>query len=355
MRESNSGLTALERRLGADWQHLRKAKVLAEAKRKELTKELRELTTDDTSIVVFGSLARDEFTEGSDIDWTLLVDGAADPRHLDQAKEIEAVVQRLAKKGVGREGTFGKLAFSHDVVHQIGGQSDSNQNTTRRILLLLESMAVGRTEAYERVVNSVLSRYVLEDRGFLAGSADHHIPRFLLNDFARYWWTMAVDFAYKHRTRFGEGAAIRNLKLRMSRKLIYVSGMLTCFSCHLDATPCSGGASVRDAARAPECIQCLRAKLQLTPLEVIAGTFLRYPHLDSTALELLSAYNDFLGILSSAKSRSKLEKLGEAEYEQDRTYQKARKLSHHFRDALVKLFFDDRSGISDLTKIYGVF
>ena len=44
--------------------------------------------------------------------------------------------------------------------------------------------------------------------GFVLGSGPYHVPRFLLNDFARYWWTMAVDFAYKQRTRFGEGAAI---------------------------------------------------------------------------------------------------------------------------------------------------
>jgi len=36
------------------------------------------LDSEDTSIVVSGSLARDEYTAGSDIDWTLLVDGSVD-------------------------------------------------------------------------------------------------------------------------------------------------------------------------------------------------------------------------------------------------------------------------------------
>ena len=31
--------------------------------------------SDDLSLVVFGSLARGEWTSGSDVDWTLLIDG----------------------------------------------------------------------------------------------------------------------------------------------------------------------------------------------------------------------------------------------------------------------------------------
>jgi predicted nucleotidyltransferase len=304
---------------------------------------------------VFGSLARDEFTPGSDIDWTLLVDGSADTRHLDQARKIDSVVRKMAEKGVGREGTFGKLCFSHGLVHDIGGQSDSNQNTTRRILLLLESEVIGRSEAYERVVNDVLSRYVLEDRGFVHGSAAHHVPRFLLNDFARYWWTMAVDFAYKQRTRFGEGAAIRNIKLRMSRKLIYVSGLLTCFDCHLGKRTGEVSGSCPAPGRSPECIQCLRRKLESKPLEIIAQTLWRYPHLDETARKLLTAYDGFLGVLASQRSRKRLEHVEEIDYENDPTYQKARYLSHEFRDALLDLFFDEKSGIFELTRMYGVF
>jgi hypothetical protein len=100
---------------------------------------------------------------------TLLVDGGVDPQHLSLAARIEAVIAELADKPVGREGTFGNLAFSHELVHQIGGQGDSNQNTTRRILLLLESVAVGRSDAYDRVLKAILSRYLLEDRGFRLG------------------------------------------------------------------------------------------------------------------------------------------------------------------------------------------
>jgi len=57
---------------------------------------------------------------------------------------------------------LGKLAFSHEIIHQIGGEDDTNSNTTKRILLLLESAPIGRHDASDRVLDSVLSRYILE-------------------------------------------------------------------------------------------------------------------------------------------------------------------------------------------------
>jgi hypothetical protein len=128
------------------------------------------------------------------------------------------------------------MVFSHELIHEIGGEDDTNRNTTRRLLLLLESRVLGREDAYQRVVRNILNRYLLEDRGLWKGSG-HRVPRFLQNDFARYWRTMAVGFAYKLRKRAGKGWTIRNIKLRMSRKWIYVSGLLACYRCHLDYSP----------------------------------------------------------------------------------------------------------------------
>jgi len=87
MEESQSRLTLLERRLGADWRQIRGGRDRAQAKRAELRSALAGFDSEDTSIVVFGSLARDEFTAGSDIDWTLLIDGSADPSILNWRTE----------------------------------------------------------------------------------------------------------------------------------------------------------------------------------------------------------------------------------------------------------------------------
>jgi predicted nucleotidyltransferase len=349
-----SSLNILEKRLSANWSHLTTANTLAEKKRLQLRDDLRGMDSEDTSVVVFGSLGRNEFTEASDIDWTLLVDGFADPKHLEVAREIAEKVRALSAKEVGREGLFGSMAFSHDLVHQIGGEDDTNRNATRRILLLLESRVIGRDEAYERVINQVLNRYVSEDHGFVKGIGKFHIPRFLLNDFARNWWTMAVDFAYKKRTRLGKGAAIRNIKLRFSRKLIYVSGLLTCFGCHmeLDAIKASGICPGKGAA--PDCVDCLSRRLNRTPIEILAEAFLHLPHLDETAKKIFNAYDGFLGILADETSRSCLEDLDSDSYE-NKIFSDARELSHEFRDGLIDLFFDTNSQMYELTKNYGVF
>ena len=111
---------------------------------------------------MFGSLARGEWTQGSDLDWTLLVDGQVVGEHADIAHRIADIVQG-DKKTPGPTGVFGGLTFSHDIVHFIGGDDDTNTNTTRRILLLLESKSLGDDTVRERVLRAVLSRYVGED------------------------------------------------------------------------------------------------------------------------------------------------------------------------------------------------
>jgi hypothetical protein len=300
-------------------------------------------------------LGRDEFTSGSDIDWSLLIDGSADPKHYDLLRQIGGVIDTIAAKPTGPEGTFGRMVFSHGLIHEIGGDDDTNRNTTRRLLLLLESRVVRRDDAYSRVVRGILDRYLLEDRGLWKGSTGHRVPRFLQNDFARYWRTMTVDFAYKLRNRAGKGWAIRNIKLRMSRKLLYVSGLLACYRCHLDYDEAERLKVYSDPGMKSEVIEHLQSIFRETPLEIAAGILLRYPHLDGSARKILGAYNEFVGILADDQQRSRLDNLKESEADDDKIYQHARHLSHEFRDGVLEFFFDEASGMCDLTKIYGVF
>jgi predicted nucleotidyltransferase len=141
MVEPIDDVSRLEESLHCTWPHMRSAKMRAQCKRAELQEALVGLDSEDTSIVVSGSLARDEFTEGSDIDWTLLIDGLADPKHHDLFRNIRTIVNSDAAKKPGVEGTFGAMVFSHDLIHQIGGEDDTNQNTTRRLLLCLNRVS----------------------------------------------------------------------------------------------------------------------------------------------------------------------------------------------------------------------
>jgi len=358
---SDSPVEKLEIRLGVKWENLRAAREKAYAERRNLQSELSEFDNADSTFVVFGSLGRDEFTSGSDLDWTLLVDGIADPGHLDVAFAIRDKLETLGFKSPGREGVFGSLAFSHELIHQIGGQDDTNANTTRRILLLLESGVLGRGDAYKRVVSNILHRYLKEDRGLWYGSGEFKVPRFLLNDISRYWRTMAVDFAHKQRARGNEGFALRNIKLRLSRKLIFISGLLACFSCHLNLTE-DRKKLIYSAGAVQPLVDHLLRRLEFTPLESLAVTLLEFKEFDGQTAKLFQAYDDFVGILADDSSldngktrRKHLDELSVNELDSDPVFQNARDISHRFRDAVHEIFLKSNTKLSRMTIDYGVF
>ncbi len=169
-----------------EWPFIRAARSASTNRIESLNSTLTPFTSEDTSIVVFGSLARRELTSGSDLDWVLLVDGSASPIHLDDSLSIESSLEEETEKRPGPEATFGGLVFSHDLINYIGGGDDTNANLTRRMLLLLESVCIGRDDAYRRVVTNILKRNIVEDYGWMHGRNPRNVPRFLLNDMARY-------------------------------------------------------------------------------------------------------------------------------------------------------------------------
>lgn len=310
------------------------------------------LPTDEGALVVFGSLAREEYTLGSDLDWALLIDGRADSGHL---KIVHEVRTRLEAAGYGKPGpteVFGGLIFSHDLIHAIGGDEDTNKNMTRRLLLLLESTAIdvgGSKTAYTRVLQAVLGRYVEEDANFIAGNHGRdRIPRFLLNDVVRFWRTMAVDYANKYRARAGQKWALRNIKLRMSRKLIFVSGLLMCVSWALRDTRDEDNALV-----VPRLISHLHEWTQRTPLESLATILERYS--PGLASGILDNYDLFLSILNDKEKRELLETLTPEEAYGDDTFLAARQIATSFDAALTDLLFDSDDDVSRLVKKYGVF
>jgi hypothetical protein len=141
----------------------------------------------------------------------------------------------------------------------------------------------------------------------------------------------------------------------MSRKLIYVSGLLACFGCHLELDDTEREALFKGPDAAKRAVAFFKGALQRVPLDILCSFLLRYTHLNDTAHELLSAYDGFIGMLADDEKRGHLETLLPDQQDDDEVYQKLRGLSHQFRDGLLALFFDQQSGLSELTKLYGVF
>lgn len=345
----------LKARLGGEWKAIDKSRAAADSQLLRLDELLAaeataagSLISDDVSLVVYGSLARAEWTGGSDLDWTLLIDGVADHQHANTGHHVGRLLDANFKKP-GRTGTFGSLTFSHNIIHQIGGPDDSNRNTTQRLLLLLESRAVGNPIAYDRVILGILRRYLQNDfRPFRL-----KVPRFLLNDLHRYWRTMCVDYASKYRERAGEGWAIRNIKLRMSRKLIFAAGLVTCYSCDQRVV----------AEREPGLVETptdegmadyLRHFVKQTPLDVLCEALIRWANPD-TAGQLLGAYDTFLSRLDDEGARKHLEALTPESSGSDGLFKELQAQTRSFELGLERLFFDDHPILGALNREYGVF
>jgi hypothetical protein len=346
-------LFKLEQHLGASWPQFHVARDRTISVHERITSATDGLTDGDASFVIFGSLGRFEVTSDSDIDWTYLVDGQADLKHQSAALRVHSRVSDIQREP-GPEGTFGSLAFSHDIVQHIGGQDDSNANLTRRILLLLESQPIGRREAYDRVLKVVLERYLTGDHGWIRGRTPHGVPRFILNDIVRYWRTIAVDFAYKQWTRDGRGWALRSAKLRLSRKLIYAAGLLYCLS--LAEMDWSADPRVSQSDRKIRGIEHLFRLAGLTPLDLLAQAFLSSASLRDAAAAVFGSYNEFLELLSDASRRKHLGALTSEQAETDGQWERVRELGKTFQAGLDQLFLRDRSTrYPELIEAYGVF
>ncbi len=368
----------LSKSLGCDWKHIEKAHEETEKAKDDLLTLLKEKVgekfgSEDTNLVVFGSMGRGEWIDWlSDLDWTFLIDGQCKPLHFQIAQDIREALKKECRKDAdgkteyrfaepGRTGTFGNMGFSHHLIHLIGGQEDTNKNTTQRILLLLESLSVGSDGAHQRVLREIVQRYLDEEPYLLKqDGTQFKVPRFLLNDIVRFWRTMAVDFASKQRDRGGEGWGLRNAKLRMSRKLIFAAGLLTCFSCQLDqglqrkiSTDFSDIKGARRLNLAYLQDHILR-RVSATPLDVLAADVVEYKIERSVVEDLFGAYDDFLAMMSDLEKRSHLKELRAENSREDPTFREVQIFSDRFSRALKQIFFATEQ-LSPLTQKYGVF
>jgi hypothetical protein len=352
--DSADPIDQLARLLGTSWPTIARARRLAAVQQRAIADRLAQSLPLDTSLVASGSLGRGEVTSGSDIDWILLVDGQAAAGHLDAVYAIEDALVGMELKKPGRGGTFGNLTFSHELLHEIGGERDTNANLTRRVLLLLESRAIVQPEAFSRVRRQILKRYLEEDVGWHHVRGRPSVPLFFLNDISRYWRTVAVDYAQKRRVRRTEGWAIRTVKLGFSRKLTYVAGLFSCFGCARIGIDVD-----RASDRTKELVSYLERMLSMTPLEVFAETALRHWYVDSlrsTWGDIFARYEEFLALLDDPEARQRLEQLSQEDALADTTFARTREVRKGFSTAIERVFFDgEGTDFPRWTRRYGVF
>lgn len=347
-----SQLEEVERICDANWTAIRRAKAASDEEISAVAKALETFEDPYASVVVTGSVARKEMTAGSDFDWFLLVDGPSDPNHFRLALSIEESLRDLGIKEPGKTRTFGGMVNSHDLIHYIAGTKDTNENLTRRILLLLESVALTNAPLRERVVRNILSRYVVTDRAIKGeGGRYNRIPHFLLNDVVRYWRTIASDFASKMWERQNEGWPIRNIKLRFSRKLLFASGLLLCFA---GQTHPPGHLSDVDEEQhfLTLLADFIAEETTISPLDKLARAAKPYPE---CAGELFGAYDAFLEMIGDPSNREVLSKLSFDDAATNEVYISLRHHSHAFRDQMAALFFDLDAELSALIRKLGVF
>jgi predicted nucleotidyltransferase len=374
MSEQSNPFPAVERlgrACGCKWKGFQIAAdetVKAERKlRKALShiSQRRELDPDST-LVLFGSFARYEMLEGSDYDWALLIDGVANAHHTTQTRDISKALKDADLISPGSTGTFGTMVFSHDLVHCIGGDIDSNVNFTRRMLMLLESRPFSLTNIdssnhnWRNVVSNILERYFEEDVHFSA-KGKCRVPRFLLNDITRYWRTICVDYAAKYREQDGAKWALRNAKIRFSRKLLYASGLAFCLSCELNPPKRihKDLFGIHQDYNARPFIESAFKFARTPPLEYLAAfveAFVTSPAKRKRIAEnIFGAYNEWLLLLNDGAARKSLAALPHSEAKGNPYFERVRKNGSNFATGLRELFFNrssDEDQIANLSLNY---
>lgn len=291
----------------------------------------------NAAVVLMGSWGRHELTTGSDDDYLVLVRGPAPHGGWSAEQETAAkVAERFARDpggfgAPGRQGVFAEVVYSGDLL-RVGLDDDTNTNLTRRMLLVLESVAACHANVLAGVRLDVIQDYLSD------ALRDHRPPRFLLNDLVRYWRTIGVDFVAKDRDRGGAGWGLRNAKLRTSRKLLFASGLLPVLRCH--------------ELRAEQIAPFLAEQFAMPPTDRVADAFLRYDAIAHGA-DALAAYDAFLALIDDDDVRAELQGIaGRTAADASPRWREVAELGATIERALLALVFETELG--PITQRYAV-
>lgn len=265
--------------------------------------------------VTFGSYARREASDSSDLDYSLLLPDGDMSVGQDWQENVGAVLRSIVPLDPAINGPFAGSVTKSSVVTNLGGEADGNQNITRRMLLLLEGEWLANEEEFNLLRCDLLRKYAS------ATPNDHQLALFLLNDVIRYWRTMTVDYAYKtSESAEPKPKAIRNIKLVFSRKLMYAGGL---FAVGMTAD-CTLDAKI-------DVLDKLFRMPVVERLQTICG--------QGRMTAALKSYDVFLNALGDPRVRDHLKNLG-ANYQVDPTFRNLKNEAHRFTRELMSAFED---------------
>lgn len=295
---------------------LQRAAKLSEQQLKLMREIAAEIFGQDTKIIigVNGSVARRETTSGSDVDLFFLGLSEVELASLQSQQDIYRARLRAAGiKMPANGGVFDEPLRADELCETIGGDDDTNTFITRRMLFLLEGEWIYNQAAFEKLRADLICRYVTEDL------ADEKIALFLLNDIIRYWRTICVDFEHKIQD-MSKPRAIRNIKLRFSRMLLYFAGVA--------AVSKTGGMSgVEKRAQ-------LDSLFSMPALARIQDVF------EDKAAPLTTLYAEFLASIDDPDIRKVLERSG-SEGIDTHEYEALVTKARDFKDALLTILLED--------------
>lgn len=270
-------------------------------------------------IVTTGSFARREASEASDLDYFIII-----PDHLDKeyvlnkvGKIISEAVQKTVTKDAGSTGTFGvdSIMQEKDLL-LLNHNNEHNKDLTRRMLLILEGDYLYNKELFLTIRKKILEIYI-----------GNNEVKFIINDIARYYRTMLTDFHYK--INFGnKDWGVRSIKLKFSRKIIYLSGLLSI-------------TIVESTNPKEENVDNLEEILSFSPLE---RTFNLLKSEDDILLKIFEEYNYFLEIISNEQKRSALDEINRDSRDESELYIEVNKKGESFKDNCYKALSSKYNG-----------
>lgn len=267
-------------------------------------------------VIVTGSYGRDEASEISDMDWFLVVDKTKNSLNEEEKslilENVNTVIGEFVPKETGGTNTFASLIISSDLLENYGGDKETNQAFTRRMLYLLESKALYNNDMYNELKKSIVELYIKDS------ISDHNLSRFLLNDIIRYYRTICTDYEFKVCEQ-DKSWGVRKIKLRFSRKILYFSGLITV------AKTCS-------LSREKKISETIKL-LSLSPIA-------RIKHVcgEHQSGAMLAYYSEFLTEISKADIRESINKISRENRNDNDEYRLLKNLSQHFNWELEKMF-----------------